>query len=334
MSSERRIVRPYVGLERFQSILDKWFFRIGPEQLEANETRTVPNSSFLHDPGVLVCAPDEDVLQDVRKEAVAAAEAVGLDAKDIELVVLAATPYLRMADVVYRRGLSEPDAIPLDVRLEHGDAVRALETASGGCDIDVYLSLADALPTEPLKPSRRGTWLGHVRFSLRTDLGDLGFTPLPLTSEKREELKLGDDVIRFVEVNADALMEENLADAVELYVDEEVLAVLNQTPTAPAARFFQRQMFLDVIAEVLRVVPQISPEGSLTLASIDNTVIGRIVDAAAGRGRRGETEDEMTGRTEHALGLMLHDPGRFMTLVENAAAPRDDLKAAIGGFDE
>lgn len=334
MSSERRVVRPYADVEPFQAILDKWCFRIGPEQLSPGEHRTIPSSSFLHDPGVVVCAVDDDALEDVRKEAAAAADAAGYDQADVELVVIAATPYLRLADVVHRASVADDDAIPREIRLEHDQGPGALRTASGGCDVDVYLCLAKDVPSRPLRPARRGTWLGHIRFGLRTELGDLGFTPLPLTADVRSQHQLGADVIRFVDVTPEALLEDDLSAAVELYIDEQVLAVLNQAPTTAGARFFQRQIFLDVVAALIRAVPQDDLPDPLSLAAIENTVLGRVVDAAAGSGRRGETRDQMTARREQALQWLRHDQAKFMALVENSCAPRDELLNLLGGFDD
>src|SRR5690606_15842814 len=145
----------------------------------------------------------------------------------------------------------------------------------------VSFCLADEQPPRPLRPRRRGTWLGRVRFKLSTQLGELGFTPRRLTSEKRAELDLPDTTIRYVEVDPTALLDEELDDAIDLYVDETILAYLGQAPDSASARSFQRQLFVDVVSAVVRAAPKVEGFDTLELAQMEESILFRIVDAAA-----------------------------------------------------
>lgn len=336
MSSERRIVRPYVGVDRFQAVLDKWMLRIGPDLLEAGEQRTISSSSYLVDPPVILVAPDNDALESVQKELAAATEAMGLEPSDVELVVIAATPYLRLADIVHRRSLDDSYAVPREIGVRSvTPPPRAMQTPSGGCDFDVYFTLAQQRAPEPLQPSRRGTWLGRTRFSLRTEFGEVGFTPRPLTADVREQFELPAETMRYVYVlDPEALLQDDITSAVELYVDETVLAVLNQSPHTPAARFFQRQLYLDVMVAVVNEVRASDNLRAMELAELDGTVLGRIVVSAAGRGRTGENATQLENRREQALRWLRDRPQQFLALVESTCAPIDDLRHAIGGVDE
>lgn len=333
MSSEKRLVRPYVGLERFQNILDKWYLRIADEILEPGDHRTVTSSSFLTDPAVLVCATDDDALEDVHKEAIGAVEAVDLSLADVELIVLASTPYLRMADIALRQSLADDEGIPRTLNLAEIDGLRAQSTPNGGCNIDVYFALAQDTPARPLHPWRRGTWFGHIRFSLGTDLGELGFTPRALTDLLRNDMELPANTIRHVVIDDDALRGEDLAGAVELYIDETLLAMLNQSPNTSAARSFQRQVFIDVVGAIVRATGRWPDLPDVQLTDIEDTVLGRIVWAAAGPGRRGESSGELTARRQQALDWLKRRPEHFVSLIESSCAPRDDWRHAIGGLD-
>ena len=83
------------------------------------------------------------------------------------------------------------------------------------------------------------------------------------------------------EKEAEALLGENIDDAVELFVDEDLLGHLNRAADSPASRAFQRQLFVDAMAAVARALPRVPGLSSLELADIDGTVLGRIVDAIA-----------------------------------------------------
>lgn len=334
MSSEKRVVRPYVGLDVFQSTLDRWLFRVGPEHLLPGDQKSIPSSSYLNDHMVLQVAADaEEVLATVEELSGAACQ-VELATDEVELVVIVSTPFLRMADVALRLPVGEMDSLPPAIDLTViSPPVRALETPAGGCNVDVYFVLAAHKEPVPLRPSRKGTWLGHIRFAVRTELGDIGFTPQPLTNQVRQEYSLHADTIRHVVADADALAGEELS-AIELYVDDDVLAHLNQAPNGPAARFFQRQLFLDVIGAIVRTVLYSDDLRKSELEEFEGSVLDRVVGAAAGKGEPGESRSDLQNRREEAWQLMRTQPERFLAMVEARITPRDDLKAALGGGDD
>src|SRR5690242_5352471 len=119
MSSERRVVRPYQGVFRFQSLLDRWRVRIGGQECAPGQNLTISSSSFRNDPAVLVLAADDDERASALNDAREAASALGLANDQVEVVVLISTPYLRFADIVHRRTLDREDSIPTTIVL-HG----------------------------------------------------------------------------------------------------------------------------------------------------------------------------------------------------------------------
>ena len=332
MSSEHRVVRPYVGLERFQAVLDDWRLRVGPEVASADERLTLTSATFLNDPVLLRCASDDDHLERVRKELLVAAEAIELEASDVEVVVIARSAYLRIADIVHRSTLAEEEALARELLLSQ-PRPRAFCTPSGGCDVEVYLALARQLDPAPLRPRRKGTWLGRVAFKLRTELGELGFTPRQLTPEKREELGLPAGTVRYVVVEAESLEGQTLDDVVVLYVDVDVLGVLNQSPNTPAARSFQRQLFLDVVGAIVRNVHRVPDLDELSAASLEPSVLTSLIEAVAGKRQRGESDQVWNDRRGHALNMLRQQPDLFMAHLEHLADPRADLRTTIAGLD-
>ena len=331
MSSEKRVVRPYVGVDAFQDMLGSFRLRIGPEALEPGDHRTVTSSSFTGDPVRLIPAPG-DHLDRLRSESVDAVRQLGLALSDVDLVVLASTPYLRLLDVVHRVSLDDPAAIPADLVLD-ADSTLALRTPSGGVDIEVCFVVNAHQPPKPLHPWRKGTWLGRIRFELRTELGELGFTPQPLTADRRAQFALPDATVRFVQVSWDDLVGEDMSEAVDLYVDETLLTLVNSSPHSPGALAFQRQLFVDVMAAIVREAGR-ADIAEWDLADIDDTVLGRVVAVAAGPGPKSEPSEEKRARMEHAFHLLKEKPEVFLARLEAAAAPRNDLQQTITGPDE
>lgn len=331
MTSEKRVVRPYKGVDVFQEVLASAHVRIGGRSVGPGERLTMSSSSFLHDPVIVALGEDEDDVEKKRRVVVEAAETMGIDPGHLELLVIASTPYLKLLDVVHQERLDRVDAIPRDLKLIRDD-VQALRTPSGGCDLEVAFVLSEDQPPEPLRPRRRGTWLGRVRFKLRTDLGERGFTPRRLTPEKRAALRLPDGTVRYIEVDADALLLADIDDAVELYVDETVLAFLDQARDSVGARLFQRQLFIDVVSAIVRAAQRIDGFEGLELAEIENSALLRIVEMAALLDVC-DTEVQRNVRLEEALKLLKNQSELFVARVEAAASVRDDLVATIRGME-
>jgi len=76
-----------------------------------------------------------------------------------------------------------------------------------------------------------------------------------------------------------------------------------------------------------------APFADVQLVDLEDTVLGRLVDAAA-RGPAGESETQRLARREHALVLLKEEPEVFISRLEAAARPRDDLRTVIAGGDE
>ena len=85
---------------------------------------------------------------------------------------------------------------------------------------------------------------------------------------------------------------------------------------------------------IVRATLSLRMLNDLQLTDLEETVLGRIVWAAAGPGLRGETSAQLTARREQAFGYLKVKPEHFMALIESSCAPRDDWRHTIGGLDE
>jgi hypothetical protein len=333
MSSEKRVIRPYKGIYLFQAILDSWSLRIGTQESAGGQNLTVPAASFRADPVVIRTAVDAEAATKALDQLREAASALGIEPTQLEVVVIASNPYLRIVDVVHRRSLADDAALPETLTLKAADGIRALCTPAGGCDITAYFCLADELEPAPLRPHRRGTWLGKVQFALRTELGELGVTPRPLTPEARREHGLDQDAVRLVVVDEEALLSDQINDIVELYVDEALLGHLTMAADSAASRAFQRQLAVDVLATIVWATHRLPDIAQLTVAELEGTVVGRLVDAATGQRDKKESNELYQQRREHQLALLKEHPEVFIANLEARGKPRDDWKSLIGGID-
>lgn len=335
MASETRTIRPYSGLGAFERAAANTRVEIGGLTCEAGERLSLTAASMRSDPLIVRIADDADQLHQLNEDIGSALTDLGLARGQTSLLVILSTPYLRLADIVHQSRLDEPGAVPerLEIRAD-GHKARALLTPNGGCDVQVYFCLADEVDQAPLRPHRKGTWLGRSVFRLRTELGEIGFTPRALTPERRKKLDLPANTIRFVEVDPELLLEDSFDAAVQVYVDESLLGHLSQAGDSAAALAFQRQLFIDALGGVVRAVPKVQGVEALQYKDVQDTVLGLVVESVAGKKPRAQSESDREAVLNDRLTMIRTSPEMFMAHAEAIANPRDDLRVAIGGLDK
>lgn len=329
MSSEERVVRPYLGVDRLQKALSGFSLRVGNDVLDNGQRLMLSPLDYLSRTVAVALAGDGAPLAAVREQLVDGIDELGIERGDVELLIVLSTPRLKLSEIVWRRRLDEAHSLEPTVVIASGlERPLALQTPFGGCRVDVYLALSSPLDQVILRPWRKGTWIGHVAFVLSTDLGEIGFTPLPLDDETRSLLNVPKSTNRVVRIQESVLNPDVTDDALELYVDADLLATLAHFPSTAGARSFQRQLFLDaataIVVEALR-----SPElGDRGAEELEGSLLGKVISLVAGR-RAGELEQARRGRREQVLGTLRNDPTLFIALLEAECSTKIDLSTSL-----
>lgn len=324
MSSETRTIRPYQGVENFQGVLDGCKLHIGERVIDGGSRVSLTLDQFQNELYRLVLADDEHDLHEVRSRIAEGLGDLALSTSDVELLVLATAPRLKMVDVVFAERLDALPAIPSVIPFN--DRPRALHAPNGGCDLRVFFCLARDLPPQPLHPYRKGTWLGKQEYVLRSELGGVGFMPVRLTDELRTELELDSDTTRFASIDGDqsVFSSEVPPDAVKLYVDDTLLDRLAVAAHSPMGKQMQRQMFLDAAwAITIKAISQLSAGEVSEHADVDEfsgSLVHGLVEMVGGRG----TSDEAVRSRNDYYRSMVQDPAKFLANLEaKMASPRD-----------
>ncbi len=290
---------------------------------------TVNMQSFLTRNGALEFASDDENFEQWKKDLRSSAKAIGIATNALQLVVTASTPRLKMTDVVLQHPLSKLATLRRRHPLTEPERPRAFRAPNGGCRVDVYICLSASLKRQALKPWRYGTWLGHARFSLSTDLGGFGFVPRALTDELRLELHLPPQTVRYLHVDEDALYEPATDETIEMWVDEAVLTAITRNPKTPGARLFQRQLFIDAIGAATHAYSRSLTADPLGVDDLADCLLGKILDLVAGHAP-GETSEQRRTRLDSLLSDVLHRPQRFIAVAEQACGYRKDIEEVLG----
>lgn len=314
MSSEQRVIRPYVGVDEIERAIAGASVLFGSHALTAGGRVTVSTHSFMADRFVLRLAEDEGDFEkflDLLEQGLAAME---VDTDKAEVMLLLSTTRLKRVEISWRRRVSELAPEDFSSTIAHAESRPVpLQTPFGGCTATLYVALAESLPPKPLRPHRKGTWLARSEFKIVTDLGEIGFTPYPLNDEIRQRLALSPKALRYTVVE-DPLLPSPGADAVVVYVDEDVLAQLTTAPYTPGAKAFQRQLFLDAMTAVVHSASHIlsEDEGQVRLDDIEGSLLGNLLQRMA----MPRSGDRSLDLEESYLEMVQADPGRFLTFVE------------------
>jgi hypothetical protein len=280
MSTANRTIRPFVGLAGVGSTLDTAVMHFGPSVCPANQRVHVDLHvhEFMVRPVAIEWAPDDDSFGRFRGAVNEGLHAARIAPSDVELVAIAKSPYLKFADIVFRWRVSEMDRLPRRVDLTNGKRARAFSTPFTGFDLEVFLLVAQQLEPEPLKPSRKGTWLARVRCGVDTELSHVVFPPIPLTSEIRKSLGLSAKAMRYVDFEGhDVVLPVGEQEAPKFYVDAEFLAQLNARRGSPVSRALQIQLALDFVAGVVRAASIRADLASMSYDMVRSSLVGSIV---------------------------------------------------------
>ena len=253
-------------------------------------------------------APDDQSFRAFRKTLAEAAAGEDFDLSALALVVVAATPYLKITNLAHHVSCADLDSLERVAVLTEPERPDALCAPHHGARVEVFLLLARALEPRPLRPWRRGTWLARETFTIATEQSQRLFHPKPLDDETRKKLGLPSKTMRYVQLDVDPL--ESYDDgAIDLYVDRDLLDDLSARARSPVSQAMQLQLAHDVIAAIVHAAS--ARESDLqgrTWRDFDDSLLARVLRIAA---RAGASHEQL-------LRDVTADPAKVIAYAEAA----------------
>jgi hypothetical protein len=248
-----------------------------------------------------------------KKELLAAAEGLGVQAEDVSLVVLArdvgASP-LKETVVVAVTPLIDLDR-PVVLTTQNGqDRARPMRNRHNGFGLVLQFVLNSELPPKPLAPYLKGTILAAGNWEAQSSDARSGLQPRPLTREVRQRHFLPNAVWFFVEKVDSYLESSSLQEALVIYVDENYLRNLSFLP--PQERRLAEHLF--IVPALVAVTQEASRE--LQGLEDDGRSLQRSSSAVLGFLHQKATEVSADRMPFHDFVEMLKtDPGRVVSMV-------------------
>lgn len=315
MASERFDVRPFRRATAFDRVLAGCSMLFGQTRVEPGRRGVVSPTRFQTEQVRLRLAPSAKALHRVATALTEAAAELDIAPDELEMVLVASTPRLKLAEIVWRCPLSDLWSGSHDIKIGDGDTrPAALQAIHGGAQFDLYLALSVEQQRRPLHPWRKGTWLARARFTFSTGLDGISFTPIRMTEEVRSHLGLPSGVVRYIDID-DPLLPGTDRSSVRLYVDEALLADVARAPRTPIARSFQRDLFLSAVSAIANEAAlAIARSGKLpTLDEIEGSLVDRLLRRAAGPP---DDPAEHRRALEYHLNVLARQPEMFRSHAE------------------
>ena len=178
----------------------------------------------------------------------------GLNAEQIDLVVLVRDQKystLHEAEILKVLNGSELGSEVILVARDHPRS-RLMTNRYTGFEFETFLILNSDVSPRPLKPRRKGTILAQTKFTVNILDKKGGLKPYPLTAQIRDDNELPNAVWLWVEEQNESLLEAvSLRDAFKIYVDEEILILVNRL-SGPARSFALQTIIAPALAQIVR----------------------------------------------------------------------------------
>ena len=240
--SERYVVRPFINIEEADEALDKVRLYVGDTENE-HGTITLPDVT-LHNAELALSLPSPDeVREHVQKTVIAPV--------DCGIVVLVRGTSHRSSRILLNE-YCHTAHYETEFRIERNEAELILKDRDG-FTVTVAIALLHDLTPEPLRPHLAGTWLARRDFRVVPERDETSFSPEELTDEIRAAFKLPAKTPSYISVDEGVLLEaEVLSDAVKVYLDRDVLRLLQQSQADTLALQIQSELAASTMNAVAR----------------------------------------------------------------------------------
>ena len=298
MSRETRTIRPFVGVDLLAGCLNQTLVHFGQESCTPDSTLVVDAKphEYLLRPATLALASDDASFAQLAKDLLDGSTEATIPLDALSLTVIASTPFLKTAELVFQRSLAALDSMARTVVLTEPERPAPFSAPFSGFVVDVYLMLSRTLNPRPLRPHRMGTWIARNRFTVETTLAPAILPPTPLTDELRKQLDLPAKAIRFIDFGDHDLF-ESYHEQIEptFYVDDQLLAQLNVRRSSASSKALQMQLAGDFVSAVIRKAAR-EPEKlkSVSYGDLRASLLGSVIRLAAGPGATDDHRDRFS----------------------------------------
>lgn len=306
--SEQRIVRPFLGLENFQDLLDSCVLKVQRKKITPGSTAYLDASEFW----------DLDLELSITLDAAAvkhAADEIDVRPEDLDFIAVAYGNTFRQSQVLFRADLGQLDSAKA-LSFHGSELPLVLRDSFRGFDIVFAIVLNKKRNAVPLTVHQAGTWLVKQEYSARPLVDSTDFSPTPMDKAMKASLGIPSKSMFFVQDGSESLeFATRFADAITVWVDEGLLRQLQLT-NGSASRVISIMLAKSAVAALVEKASLLFVSGEVDEApfiaqetSAMESALGRLVRQAV-KSMGKNTDVEM------AIQALKDDPQRVIACLD------------------
>ena len=282
-----RILRPYDGLENFETLLDNLEFKVkGRSEWTSSEELVFQFDDYIK-PNIQVRlnAGETKWVSQVKE----ALSDISVKASDIDFVCFFRTPGLKLVRELVKRPLQTLLKVNGEVVIDFDLNSEPQVTPNQDSVLEFYLVLAKNDINKFPMPYLRGTWLTQRLVNIKCEnKGSFDFDWLPLDAEERKERNLHKNSLHFVESIYPLHEGDSLSECTKAYLDPDFKSKLENLDNLALQKYLLANLVSEVISSNLIFTFQKlrRENGSFPLwAEIeDQGMLGKILRTIASKG--------------------------------------------------
>jgi len=306
--SEQRVVRPFLGLENFQDLLDSCVLKVQRKKVAPGSTTYLDSSEFWELDLNLTLALDQSKTKH-------AADEIDVSLQDLDFIAVAYGNTFRQSQVLFRANLEQLDSAR-SLSFHGSELPLVLRDSFRGFDVVFAIVLNKKRNVVPLTVHQVGTWLVKQEYSARPLVDSTDFSPTPMDKAMKASLGIPSKAMFFVQDGSESLeFATRFADAITVWVDEGLLRQLQLT-NGTAGRVISIMLAKSAVAALVEKASLLFVSGDVDEtpfiaqeASAMESALGRLVKQAV-KSMGKNTDVEM------AIQAMKDDPQRVVACLD------------------
>jgi hypothetical protein len=306
--SAQRVVRPFVGLDNFQDLLDSCSLKVHRKKVSPDTTVYMDSTEFWE------LDLELSIFLDTGKAKIAASE-IGVSPEHLDFIAVAYGNTFRQSQVLFRASLADLDSTK-SLSFHGSELPLVLRDSFRGFDVVYAVVLNKERNSLPLTVHQVGTWLVKQEYSARPLVDSTDFSPTPMDKSTKVSLGIPSKSMFFVQDGPESLeFATRFSDAITVWVDEGLLRQLLQT-TGSASRVISIMLAKSAVAALVEKASLLFVSGGVDEAQfvsqdpqVMETALGRLVK---------QTVKSMGKNTdvEMAIQALKDDPQRVIACLD------------------
>lgn len=315
MSKETRILRPFNIHRKLENALQDVCLVVSDISCTAGG-RVIRNWGTSEVPKAYIAwAHSPENLREFKHKIRDGAAKTGISENFMTLLVVGHVGYLKASEIIFELPLKDLDNLTVQTSLNgllnSTQVPQALYAQNHRAEITVLIALrSDIQSRDPLKPSRKSTWLAREKYRIESETDSRLYSLQPLTDEARVRLRLKSNTVYYIELETvtEPLRDGNLP---TFWINEEILDSLVRNSSTPISALLQATLAMQLIGDAVSKFQKDSDDEPTDYDSLADSLIGKIAKLVAGR-------DASASKCDQILAVAINSPRLFTAWAQDS----------------